>query len=283
MGDARESNTDTYILSRGGLASARLTTQHYVLTERQGWMIHPQVQKSLQGKKNIKFLDLATGNGVWAINISKEYPDAEVIGLDISSKQFPPAFTLPKNVSFDIYNIFDPVPEQYRNCFDLIHIRLIVGAIYSSDKDALLSNLKSMLKPGGYLQWDEVVGDATVLTDESMHLDKSLQPVIERVDKVTGVLSATRWADELPRHLEEHGFTSVLRHKPPVRRESIPYESECMVWSMQEMIDVAKDMPKKGAKEEMAQAQHELQDDVEAGKLWTYDWLVALGQRPVEA
>ena len=44
-----------------------------------------------------KILDIATGTGLWAIEMGDEYPEAEVIGTDLSPIQ--PAF-VPPNVRF---------------------------------------------------------------------------------------------------------------------------------------------------------------------------------------
>lgn len=50
-----------------------------------------------------KVLDVATGTGSWAIDFGDEYPEAEVIGTDLSPIQ--PAF-VPPNVRFFIEDSF---------------------------------------------------------------------------------------------------------------------------------------------------------------------------------
>jgi len=44
-------------------------------------------------------IDLGTGTGVWAIDIADKYPDAQVIGVDLSPIQ--PSF-VPINLKFEV-------------------------------------------------------------------------------------------------------------------------------------------------------------------------------------
>ena len=39
------------------------------------------------GDKPGRILDIGTGTGIWAIDVGDEYPDAEIIGTDISPTQ----------------------------------------------------------------------------------------------------------------------------------------------------------------------------------------------------
>ncbi len=39
------------------------------------------------GEKPAKILDVGTGTGIWAIEMGDDYPDAEIIGTDLSPTQ----------------------------------------------------------------------------------------------------------------------------------------------------------------------------------------------------
>lgn len=39
------------------------------------------------GEKPARILDVGTGTGIWAIEIGDDYPDAEIIGTDLSPTQ----------------------------------------------------------------------------------------------------------------------------------------------------------------------------------------------------
>ena len=47
------------------------------------------------------------------------------------------------------------VPEHLHSRFDIVHIRAFAAVIKAGNPEPLLRNLIQLLKPGGYLQWDE--------------------------------------------------------------------------------------------------------------------------------
>lgn len=82
---------------------------------------------------------------IFAIQLAEERPDAKITGLDISDEQYPPAWTVPTNVSLDVWNFFDAVPDKYVGRFDVVHVRLIVGALIKKDKRPVVKNLVKLL------------------------------------------------------------------------------------------------------------------------------------------
>ncbi len=60
-----------------------------------------------------KVLDIATGTGSWAIEMGDKYPEADIIGTDLSPIQ--PAF-VPPNVRFFI-------EDSYASLSPLVHLR----------------------------------------------------------------------------------------------------------------------------------------------------------------
>ncbi|OQO14977.1 hypothetical protein B0A48_00359 [Cryoendolithus antarcticus] len=75
------------------------------------------------------------------------------IGLDISAAQYPLVY--PSNTSFDVLNILEPVPAKYEGYFDVIHVRLLVLGLVGEQWHTTARILLAMLKPGGFLQWEE--------------------------------------------------------------------------------------------------------------------------------
>lgn len=77
-------------------------------------------------------------------------------GLDISSEQFLPQDTLPRNVSLGYADFFAPFPAELQGTFDAVNIRLIIISLGREDVwKRVLANVLTLLKPGGSLCWTE--------------------------------------------------------------------------------------------------------------------------------
>ena len=109
-------------------------------------------------KNPAKVLDVGTGTGIWAIDMAATFPEAEVIGFDISPTQ--PSW-VPPNCKFYI----DDAQLEWtfgESSFDLVHIRALYGSI--SDWTELYRQAFRALHPGGYLENLEFT--ITLLSDE---------------------------------------------------------------------------------------------------------------------
>lgn len=93
-----------------------------------------------------KVLDVGTGTGIWAIDFADEYPQAEVIGSDLSPIQ---SAWVPPNVKFEIDDATLPWSWE-DNSFDFIHVRYLFGAI--RDWSALFKQAYRCCAPGGWVQ-----------------------------------------------------------------------------------------------------------------------------------
>ncbi|KAF5022678.1 hypothetical protein F66182_5226 [Fusarium sp. NRRL 66182] len=102
-----------------------------------------------------KVLDIATGSGSWAIDMGDEYPEARVIGTDLSPIQ---TDLVPPNVEFIIDDATDEWPQgrDWSN-FDLIHTRATLGC-WSDMKTQIIEPAFERLKPGGWMECQELMG-----------------------------------------------------------------------------------------------------------------------------
>jgi SAM-dependent methyltransferase len=97
-----------------------------------------------------RVLDIATGTGIWAIEMGDKYPEAEIIGSDLSPIQ--PGF-VPPNVRFFIEDSSDE--WDYPAKFDFIHTRITVGC-WSDMKNEIIQRAFDHLEPGGWLECQEI-------------------------------------------------------------------------------------------------------------------------------
>ncbi|KXX79309.1 Demethylmenaquinone methyltransferase [Madurella mycetomatis] len=97
-----------------------------------------------------KILDIATGTGIWAVEMGDEYPEAQIIGTDLSPIQ--PAF-VPPNVRFFVEDSTED--WDYPADFDFIHTRVTIGC-WSDMKRQIIQQAFDHLQPGGWLECQEV-------------------------------------------------------------------------------------------------------------------------------
>jgi ubiquinone/menaquinone biosynthesis C-methylase UbiE len=91
------------------------------------------------------------GTGIWAVEMAREFPKAQVVGLDL----VPYAtneLDLPSNLKLVLGDCAQGLayPDGH---FDIVHARLIVGGI--RDWKALLDEVVRITKPGGLMVFAE--------------------------------------------------------------------------------------------------------------------------------
>ncbi|TDZ32712.1 Secondary metabolism regulator LAE1 [Colletotrichum trifolii] len=94
-------------------------------------------------------LDIGTGTGIWAVEMGDIYPEAEILGLDLSAIQ--PEW-VPSNVKFEI----DDVESSWvgHKKYDFIMCRYMGASI--KDWPKLMQNIYDHLAPGGWAEFQDV-------------------------------------------------------------------------------------------------------------------------------
>lgn len=152
---------------------------------------------------------MATGNAIWLIEEAIRNPSDIYIGLDINESQFPPKDTLPDYVTLQVLDATAAVPEEYVGAFDIVHIRLLVPAVRGNDPRPILHNAMTMLKPGGFLQWGEIIPRSTTLgrPGHVSAAQKIISGMLSKMGSPTEI--EENWISRLPRIFEECGLSSV--------------------------------------------------------------------------
>ncbi|KAK6384002.1 hypothetical protein LTR65_009935 [Meristemomyces frigidus] len=164
------------------------------------------------GSNPKRILDLGTGTGIWATDIADKFPDAQVIGTDLSPVG--PGMQ-PDNVTFEIDDCCSEwvYPDHH---FDLVHIRGLFGSI--ADWPQLYKEAFRHLRPGGYIEqveWsvhnrssDGTLSHNTVLARWSQHAIR------------TGTMTGKTFeiAENMAGLIREAGFVDVVekRFKWPI-------------------------------------------------------------------
>ncbi|KAL3481848.1 S-adenosyl-L-methionine-dependent methyltransferase [Aspergillus californicus] len=153
---------DTYFMPNDEAEQTRLNITHQIgLILLEGSLTNVPLVK-----KNPRILDIGTGPGDWAIEMSGAYPGATIIATDIGvfDNGVGSTIDLP-NVSFQLDDARDE--WTYHEPFDLIHLRGLAGAF--SDWSSIYKQAFRHLAPGGYIE----ITDADPAADSVTFPDSS--------------------------------------------------------------------------------------------------------------
>ncbi|KZT57484.1 S-adenosyl-L-methionine-dependent methyltransferase [Calocera cornea HHB12733] len=108
----------------------------------------PRQQKQQKPKQRRALLDCGTGAGQWAVEMAEEWPDVDVVGVDLAPQFRKRAPTAPKNCRFEIDDVTLGLPH-FKAAFDVVHSRSICNGV--PDYPAYIEDLLLTLRPGGIL------------------------------------------------------------------------------------------------------------------------------------
>jgi len=153
-----------------------------------------------------QILDVGTGTGLWAVEMASIFPDAEILGNDLSAVT--PRW-VPPNVKFEI----DDVESQWVHDqpFGFIFSRYMAGSIVDWPK--YVKTVYSNLAPGGWAEFQDYNGQ-WMSDDGSLREDHSARRWIE------GLITASKGlgrdpmpGPKLEEWAKDAGFVNVVHKK----------------------------------------------------------------------
>ncbi|KKK21258.1 hypothetical protein ARAM_001265, partial [Aspergillus rambellii] len=151
-----------------------------------------------------RILDIGTGTGIWALEVAEDFPDAEIIGTDLSPIQ--PSWA-PPNCSFIIDDTESDWTFTNNEAFDYIHSRCMAGGI--ADWERYVRQAYDHLNPGGWVEFQE--HEAWINSDDGTHEHAHmLRDLQEKLDEASSKFGKKmNIASSLSGWLEGAGFTNV--------------------------------------------------------------------------
>ncbi|KAF5586463.1 mRNA 3 end-processing YTH1 [Fusarium pseudocircinatum] len=149
-----------------------------------------------------KIIDLATGTGIWAIDVADKFPSASVVGVDLSPIQ--PSW-VPPNLKFLVDDIEDE--WMHGGDFDFVHMRCI--SPWLKDEVNVLRQAHDHMKPGAWIEIQELDARANC-DDGSLAPDAPLAKFFDTAEQAVASFGMKfRAGENLREPLEKAGFTNV--------------------------------------------------------------------------
>ncbi|QSZ36467.1 hypothetical protein DSL72_006346 [Monilinia vaccinii-corymbosi] len=151
-----------------------------------------------------RVLDVGCGTGIWTTDFADEYPQATVLGIDLSPIQ--PMF-IPPNAMFQVDDLEEEWTFGEDEKFDFIYSRMMTGSI--GDWDRFLDQVYNNLVPGGYIELLDILLPITC-ADDTLKPDSALLRWTQLL--LEGSVKAGRDLDSAityKERLEKRGFEEV--------------------------------------------------------------------------
>ncbi|KAL2820110.1 S-adenosyl-L-methionine-dependent methyltransferase [Aspergillus granulosus] len=215
----------------------RMNLQHYLWRETLQFNIHNSILPHLisggphtpHKAPPLNIADIACGTGSWLIDTAREWPRSQLDGFDVSLDIAPNSQRLPSNITLRKWDFFtDPVPSELEGKYDLIHLRWLTLRLSGKDHETILQKFHCLLKPGGYIQWEEWDYAGATLEKISPTLDT---PTLAELKKMWDSDIAV---SDLPRLLWEVGFRDLVVERIEERNELVHAFQELHLMNVEE-------------------------------------------------
>ncbi|KAI5919990.1 S-adenosyl-L-methionine-dependent methyltransferase [Camillea tinctor] len=272
---------DTYLDTMTRLPSeiTRLNEQFDLMAENIGYIIHP----SITLPPTPRIADIGTGTGRFLLRLQPTLPNASFEGFDIAPDFYPPQDTLPPNMSLEIQDLKRPFPELMHQQYNMVHVRMLVAAMLPDDWEPAVHNLMRLLKPGGYLQWEECdFAHATMLQGNPSALIENSKHMFDMFRASFGDKFVYGWST-LPGIMRSAGLDPVVSHVmssdrvPETRARETTNKLALAFTSARMAGKQALELPGNKSLEEVEKVVYE---EIESGCYLRYDIHVVCGQKP---
>lgn len=222
--------------------------------------------------------------------MEKHQKQVSLIGLDADSAHYPAAANLPTNVKLGMLDALTvDIPAEHVGQYDAVHVRAFASVVKAGNPGPLISNAYKMLKPGGYLQWDDMDGDSFKAVTPGSDSESPSLSTTATEELVATSLQAQKvgfnlkydWLQQLGKLFEQHGFELIDEKRMSVKKElrSVMTTSLLMIQAHVARIAV-RDGCMIGTNKSWEEVWTKAGEELKEGVSLTMDMIVAVGRKP---
>ncbi|PHH92138.1 hypothetical protein CDD83_8811 [Cordyceps sp. RAO-2017] len=172
---------------------------------------------------------------IWLTDLSDALPaNCELHGFDVSAGQYPPGEWLPENVSLHEHDAFAPFAPEMLGSFDVVNLRFFITLLNGENIHTLIRNLKTLLKPGGFLHWldfDPRSAKAiSIRPDVPMPRTESVVSIMRNVQPDLDL-----WISHGSDLFELAGLDPITYERIQLRKHLRPLWNDCHIMGMEEL------------------------------------------------
>ncbi|KAL8848077.1 MAG: hypothetical protein Q9221_006879 [Calogaya cf. arnoldii] len=146
--------------------------------------------------------------------MAKKLPNVQIDGFAIDTSIVPPSQSLPPKVTIRrVQSYTTDLAQNGQPAYDIVRISNLAASIEDNDPGSVVKNAMAKLKPGGYIQWDELdTAHYGIVKSNPTHSASRLQTLLKFVHENDNTLSPRGWIDSLPDILARYGLQVQAGH-----------------------------------------------------------------------
>lgn len=182
-----------------------------------GHLLDPAIETSLPTSEPLGIADFACGKGAWLSDVARQLSkkgftaQLRLDGYDVNTALVPAPTLLSNSITPKGFDVLSEIPEELKGAYDIVHIRAFCSILINSDTGPLLTAAKSLLKPDGWIQWEESTSTQYIVEAPSPSVSKANCEAISNLLMASGEAQGLElvFTENLDRELTKAGFGNV--------------------------------------------------------------------------
>ena len=212
--------------------------------------------------------------------MAKRLPNIHMDGFTIDNSLVPPPSGLPPGVTIHkVEGYTSNFVKSGQPTYDVIRICNLAANVQKNDPGSVVKNAMAMLKPGGYIEWDELdTARYSLVKTDLTNPPSQLQTLLKQIHHHFDMLSPRGWIDSLPDILGRYGLQvdgSQHRYRLPFAYAKIENDK-----SFKEFMDLSYQLADKDEGMELRQLMATAKEECDRmGHMVTADLVIVVGRK----